>query len=249
MSSALGQLRHRSLWSIDDLSRADLATLLETALACKTASGPRHILRGRRIVVLRDRSDGPHAAAFQRAADALGATITIVPTPVGVDGEARLLGRLYDAVDCVAMEPTVLERIEHSAGIPVYNGLSDKHLPTRVLSTLLGLVEASRKPMQRVCLACVADARKPAVASLLYAGGLAGFELRIAGEFRPPERLMRKLQAVARDSGARVSVIDSPDEAAAGADAVLRPGGPLSDALPTDDDVFMLQAMLLATLS
>ena len=213
------------------------------------ASGPLHSLRGRRIVVLRERSDGPHAAAFERAADALGATITIVPPPVGIDGAARLLGRLYDAVDCVAMEPTVLERIEQSAGIPVYNGLSAKHLPTRVLSALLGLVEASRKPMQRVCLACVADARKPAVAGLLYAAGLAGFELRIAGECRLSARLMRKLQVVARDSGARVSVIDSPGEAAAGADAVLRPGGPLFDALPTDDDTCMLQAMLLATLS
>jgi len=43
----------------------------------------------------------------------------------------RLLGRLYDAIDCAGLTPGTVQAIEQSAGVPVFRGLGLEDHPAR----------------------------------------------------------------------------------------------------------------------
>ena len=126
-----------------NLSESDAAAVLARARAFQVAglSGPLPpLLRGKHLAVLCDAPDDADAAAFEQAALALGAQVSRVHpdfSPISgaavVQQTARLLGRLYDAVDCVGMTPAQVRWIRATAGIPVFDGLAAPGHPTAAL--------------------------------------------------------------------------------------------------------------------
>lgn len=250
-------LHHRSLWSLDALSRDDVLALLETARALKRAGALPRTLRGKNIALLSDTAGNGHVAAFERAAASLGARVAKIHpgaspgTTYGPNGTARVLGRLYDAIDCEGLDPRYVQEIDRDAGVPVYNGLAGDTHPTHVLAVLLGLQERSGKPLAQLRVAYLGDPRTPAGDALLQAAALTGMELRVAAPRKrwPAAERMRQLQAQAERSGARLSLIELEDAATEGADCVLEARQVEPTATPTDDQRYTLQAMLLSTIS
>jgi len=131
---------HRHLWSPDRLSSADLQALLETEAELQRAQqrgdgwGP---LRGRHLALLIDRQD-ESAPAFQRAVHDLGGSVALLDandwqSSAGgrVPDAARLLGRLYDAIDCCDLPAALVEQIETHSGVPVFNGVARPDHPLR----------------------------------------------------------------------------------------------------------------------
>jgi ornithine carbamoyltransferase len=51
---------------------------------------------------------------------------------------ARMLGRLYDAVECVGLAPDLVAQLRHEAGVPVFAGISSAAHPTAALGARLG---------------------------------------------------------------------------------------------------------------
>ena len=263
-------LSHRNLWSIDALTRADVLALFDTARQLRRAeragrgAAP---LRGKNLALLCD-APGRGASVLRRAAVELGAQVAqLRPSDSHLhngelDATARLLGRLYDAIDCTAMPATLIERVESDAGVPVYNGLGDENHPTHALADLLGVHERSGKPLAELRVAYLGDARTPRSDALLQAAALTGIELRIAapaGQEPTPARL-RHAEQLARQSQARLRLVDSADEAAREADVVidanggerwaLRAGGvPVDDAERASDWRYTLQALLVNTMT
>lgn len=83
-------------------------------------------LHGRHLGLIYADASGPSTALFCDAAHALGAQVAVMPLQLRVDdpphavsGTARMLGRLYEAIECQGVEPLVVERIAEHAGIPV----------------------------------------------------------------------------------------------------------------------------------
>jgi ornithine carbamoyltransferase len=137
---------HRHLWSPDRLSSAELQALLDTAAALERAKrrgdgwGP---LRGRHLALLCNGADDA-ATAFQRAVHELGGSVALLDahdwqTQAGarVADAARLLGRLYDAVDCCDLPPALLEQIEAHCGVPVFNGVAKADHPLSAMVAAL----------------------------------------------------------------------------------------------------------------
>jgi ornithine carbamoyltransferase len=89
------------------------------------AAGPQ-ALRGRNVGILCDDPRRPEAVLLQQAASTLGARVALVRSdldetsgPVQLEHTARVLGRLYDAVVCVALPASIVARLRDAAGIPV----------------------------------------------------------------------------------------------------------------------------------
>jgi ornithine carbamoyltransferase len=117
-------------------SPADAEAILAWAreLALATEAGPLPpFLRGMNLGLLGDAEASEGSRLFERAATALGARVTAVVAnfaELGAAGHdslmktARILGRLYDGLECQGMEPALVERLRRTAGVPVFNGLA-----------------------------------------------------------------------------------------------------------------------------
>ena len=111
--------------------------------ACR-AGATQPLLKGKRFGLLCESADAPDAALFRRAAGELGAHVTHVPpslteasSPQEVAHTARLLGKLYDAVECQGMPPALVRRMGADAGVPVYDGIASRNHPTARLADQL----------------------------------------------------------------------------------------------------------------
>lgn len=140
-------LHHLSLYNIEGLSARELSALADCARALRRASregAVKPLLRGKNIGLLCEDQDSDDATLFHRAATGLGAlvarirpSVSRLTTPGEVHGTARVLGRLYDAVECQGLPRALVQQIEHAAGIPVYDGLVVSTDPAGALSRLL----------------------------------------------------------------------------------------------------------------
>jgi ornithine carbamoyltransferase len=179
---------HRHLWSLDRLSSTDLQALLDTAAALKLAKqraegwGP---LRGRHLALLCSAADPSSAGAFQRAAHELGGSVALLDAGdwqahagAGVADAARLLGRLYDAVDCCDLPLALLEQIDAACGVPVFNGVAQANHPLSAMGALLTMREAGDKPLNRLHMCLAGDAETPVRHAAAMLARLAGVTVR-----------------------------------------------------------------------
>ncbi len=140
-------LKQRSLTDFAAMSAQDTDALLALASELQNASHigmNTRLLRGKNLALLCDSVDVDGADLFQRAASALGAQVAHLrpslsgfSTPQEVQHTARVLGRLYDAMDCVGMPPDLVHRIGAAAGVPVFEALSSSRHPTGQLADRL----------------------------------------------------------------------------------------------------------------
>lgn len=178
---------HRHLWSPERLSRGDLQALLDTAAALKRTRQRGHgwdPLRGRHLALLIDCHDEA-ALAFQRAVHDLGGSVALLDandwqSSAGerVPEAARMLGRLYDAIDCCGLPTPLLEQIDANCGVPVFNGMAQADHPLGVLAALLTMREVGDKPLNGMHVQLAGDARAPRSQAAAMLARLAGIEVQ-----------------------------------------------------------------------
>ena len=113
----------------------------------------RSLLRGKNIGLLCERPDGPEAVRFQLAAAELGATVArILPSLAALESEqqvadtARVLGRLYDALECQGLAPALVQQLQRNAGVPVFGGLGEVGHPIDALAAAWSAEEPPLAP-------------------------------------------------------------------------------------------------------
>ncbi|MFI5043590.1 MAG: ornithine carbamoyltransferase, partial [Acidimicrobiales bacterium] len=135
---------------------------------------------------------------------------------------ARVLGRMYDAIEFRGNAHDDVEELARFAGVPVYNGLTNEWHPTQMLADFLTMHEASHKPYDELVYAFVGDCRFNMGRSLLVMGALMGADVRLAGPdgLQPPADVVTIAEEIAGRTGARITVTADPAEAVAGADFI-----------------------------
>jgi ornithine carbamoyltransferase len=128
------------------------------------------------------------SSALHRAAVDLGARVAEVlfaepdgSTPHDVGALARILGRMYDAIDCGSLAASTVERIELEAGVPVYAGLGQDDRPARALGDLLTLFEAVAPAGAKAGILFVGDTQTLRSRTFLSAAQEMGFDLKFGG--------------------------------------------------------------------
>jgi ornithine carbamoyltransferase len=123
---------------------ADTLVARARALQLAAQAGASQVLlRGKNLGLLCETDDGD-ADLFRRAASELGAhvawirpSLTLVSSPTEVQHTARMLGRLYDAVECQGMAPMLVQQVSAGADVPVYDGIASPTHPTAQLAQRL----------------------------------------------------------------------------------------------------------------
>jgi ornithine carbamoyltransferase len=223
-------LRNRHFLKELDFSAQEFRFLLDLSAqlkAAKYAGTEQPRLRGRNIALIFEKTSTRTRCAFEVAAHDQGASTTYLD-PAGsqighkesVKDSARVLGRMFDAIEYRGHGQAIVEELAAHAGVPVYNGLTDEWHPTQMLADLLTVQEHSSKPLAEVSLAYLGDARFNMGNSLLITAALLGMDLRIVAPeaYWPSEEVRKSAEQLAAASGARITLTADVAEGVAGVD-------------------------------
>src|SRR5690606_32747324 len=162
-------LRGRSLLSLVEETPKEIRYLLDLAhdlKRAKYARQERQLLRGRSVALVFEKTSTRTRAAFEVAATDQGASTTFLDpssTQIGhkesIKDTARVLGRMYDAIQYRGSSQAKVEQLAEHAGVPVYNGLTDEWHPTQMLADALTMAEHTHKHRHEIAYAYVGDAR------------------------------------------------------------------------------------------
>jgi len=223
-------LRNRSFVKLLDFTPHEIRFLLKLAADLKAAKYagyevPR--LAGKNIALIFEKASTRTRCAFEVAAFDQGAHVTYLgPTGSQIGNKetmkdtARVLGRMYDAIEYRGFAQTTVEELAAHAGVPVYNGLTNEFHPTQVLCDLLTMAEHSDKPLRDVAYCFLGDARNNMGNSLMVGGCKLGMDVRLCSpkSLWPDPALVARCRAVAEETGARLTLTEDVDEGVAGAD-------------------------------
>jgi ornithine carbamoyltransferase len=230
--SAVVDLRGRNFLTLADYSREELTYLLDLAADLKLAKWQRREhrrLAGKQIALIFEKDSTRTRCAFEVAAHDQGAHVTYLG-PGGshmghketVKDTARVLGRMYDAIEYRGFGEAVADELAAWAGVPVYNGLTDEWHPTQILADFLTLREHIAQPLENMSLAYLGDARFNMADSYLVGGAKLGMDIRIASprSLWPSDSFVDLARSIARESGARIMITEDVAEAVRGCDAI-----------------------------
>ncbi len=224
--------RNRSLLRLVHHSDRDLHYLLDLSRDLKRAkySGQgRPTLSGKNIALIFEKSSTRTRCAFEVAAYDEGAHVTYIdPTSSQIGHKesmkdtARVLGRMYDAIEYRGASQSIVEELAEYAGVPVFNGLTDEFHPTQMLADIMTMTEHCPKPLTDIAFVFVGDGRNNVANSLLLVGAKLGMDVRIGAppELWPTEDHVSMCEEFAASSGARLTITDDPVKAVSGADFI-----------------------------
>ena len=226
-------LKNRSFLKLADFSPAEIDYLLRLSAElkqAKRAGTERQRLRGKNIALIFEKSSTRTRCAFETAAYDQGAHVTYLG-PSGsqmgakesMKDTARVLGRMYDGIEYRGFDQSVVECLAEHAGVPVWNGLTDQYHPTQVLADLLTMQEHIDKPLNRVCFAYLGDARNNMGNSLMMGAAKMGMDFRGVSPrtLFPESRRIEQAQAIARGTGARITLTDAIADGVRGCDFII----------------------------
>ncbi|MFC7842531.1 ornithine carbamoyltransferase [Streptomyces sp. NPDC057382] len=215
-----------------DFTGEEFRALVELAAelkAAKRAGEETRHLRGRNIALIFEKTSTRTRCAFEVAAADQGASTTYLD-PAGsqighkesVKDTARVLGRMYDAIEYRGDSQQKVEELAAHAGVPVYNGLTDDWHPTQMLADVLTMTEHCDKPLTGISFAYLGDARFNMGNSYLVTGALLGMDVRLVAPkaYWPAEEVVDRARELAEVSGARLTLTETVDEGVRGADFV-----------------------------
>jgi ornithine carbamoyltransferase len=223
-------LRNRSVLEMSEFSAEEIRFLLDLSRDLKRAKYdgtevPR--LRGKNLCLIFEKTSTRTRCAFEVAAYDQGMGVTYLDpsgSQIGhkesIADTARVLGRMYDAIEYRGFRQAVVDELADNAGVPVYNGLTDESHPTQMLADLLTMEEHADKPLHRIAYCYLGDARNNMGNSLLLVGARMGMDVRLCApkSLWPAEPVVARARELAKESGARILLTDDPKKGVKGCD-------------------------------
>jgi ornithine carbamoyltransferase len=231
--STVIDLHGKHLLRLADFTPEEISYLVDLAAELKAAKREgreEQKLVGKEIALIFEKDSTRTRCAFEVAAYDQGAHVTFMG-PSGshmghketVKDTARVLGRMYDAIEFRGFDQSAAEELAKWAGVPIYNGLTDEWHPTQILADFLTFKEHSDKPLGEVVFCYLGDARFNMADSYLVGGAKLGMDVRIASpkSLWPQDEIVELARSVAAETGATITITEDVAEAVRGADFLL----------------------------
>jgi ornithine carbamoyltransferase len=231
--STVVDLRGRHLLKLADFTTEEVIYLLDLAAELKAAKQEgreEKRLAGKNIALIFEKDSTRTRCAFEVAAYDQGARVTFIG-PSGshmgskesVKDTARVLGRMYDAIEYRGFGQETAEELAEWSGVPVYNGLTDEWHPTQTLADFLTFREHVEKPLEEVAFCYLGDARFNMANSYLVDGAKLGMDVRIASpkSLWPRDEIVELARSVTAETGAEITITEDVAEAVKDADVLL----------------------------
>jgi ornithine carbamoyltransferase len=186
-------------------------------------------LVGKNIALIFEKTSTRTRCAFEVAAHDQGAHVTYIDPGASQIGHkesmkdtARVLGRMYDAIEYRGYGQEIVDELARYAGVPVYNGLTDEFHPTQMLADVLTMHEFSDKPIHEISYCYIGDAHNNTGNSLMIVGTKLGMDVRLCAPRRlwPHDDLIAQCRTFAAASGGRLTLTETPAEAVKGVDFI-----------------------------
>jgi ornithine carbamoyltransferase len=231
--STVIDLRGRHLLNLVDYSPEEITYLLDLAgelKAAKEEDREEQKLVGKEIALIFEKDSTRTRCAFEVAAYDQGAHVTFIGSSGShmghketVKDTARVLGRMYDAIEYRGFAQDTAEELARWAGVPIYNGLTDEWHPTQILADFLTFREHIPKPLGEVVFCYLGDARFNMADSYLIGGAKLGMDVRIASpkSLWPRDEIVQQAHSIAGETGGQITITHDVAEAVRGCDVLL----------------------------
>ena len=223
-------LKGRSFLTLKDYSKEEIRYLLNLAHQLKKAKKAGRIgktLEGKNIVLLFEKTSTRTRCAFEVAALDEGGHVTFLSNSQmgkkeSIEDTAKVLGRMYDAIEFRGFKQETVEDLMKYSGVPVYNGLTDVDHPTQTLADFLTIEEHLNKPLNEVKFVFTGDIRNNVCYGLMYGAAKMGMHFVCLGpkSLQIDPEVLAYCQQEAMKSGGKIEVLDNVDEAVKGADVI-----------------------------
>ena len=213
-------IRNRNFLKLLDFSSGEIRYLLDLSIdlkSAKYAGTEQPKLGGKNIALIFEKSSTRTRCAFEVAAHDQGANVTYLgPTGTqmgqkeSMKDTARVLGRMYDGIEYRGFGQEIVEELGKYAGVPVWNGLTTEFHPTQVLADFMTMKEHCDKPLDKIKLAYIGDARNNMGNSLLIGAAKMGMDFRSVApkQVQPLSQLIQQSKDIAAKTGARIYITD-----------------------------------------
>lgn len=225
-------LHGRNVLTLDDFSGAEIRYLLRLAADLKTAkqAGTEvQRLSRKNIALIFEKDSTRTRSGFEVAAYDQGANVTYIG-PSGshighkesMKDTARVLSRMYDAIEYRGFSQHQIELLAAYASVPVYNGLTDEAHPTQVLADFMTMREFTHKHLSDMKVAFVGEGRDNVAQSLAIGAAKVGMDIRIASprELWPEDRFCAHVKGIAEHSGGRIRLDEDVKACVEGVDFI-----------------------------
>jgi ornithine carbamoyltransferase len=224
-------LKGRSLLTLKDFSAEEIRFVLDLAKKVKAeahAGKVRQRLRGKTIALIFEKRSTRTRCSFETAIGEEGGHpvfLTLNDIHLGakepIQDTARVLGRMFSAIEFRGYKQETVEALARISGIPVYNGLTDDWHPTQVLADLMTIEEAFGSLPGRK-LAYLGDGRNNVANTLLVGCSRMGVHITVVAppELRPAEDLVRWTAEECAKTGARAEFVSDVAAGVKSADVI-----------------------------
>lgn len=221
----------RSFLKLLDFSTEEIRYLIDLSKNFKDLkrAGVAHkYLEGKNMVLLFEKTSTRTRCAFEVAGYDLGMGVTYLDPGSSQMGKkesipdtARVLGRMYDAIEYRGFSQELVEELAKYSGVPVYNGLTDAFHPTQMLADML-TIEENFGYLKGLNFTFMGDARNNVANSLMVACAKLGVNFTACApkELFPQENLVAICREIAEQNGCTITLTEDLDKGAVGADVI-----------------------------
>ena len=230
MENFKAPFKGRSLLNWIDWTPNEINTLLDLAIQVKTESHKGEIHQrflGKTIALIFEKRSTRTRSSFETAFAEEGGHPVFMSTDdiqlgakESVKDTARVLGRMFSAIEFRGFKQSHVEELAEYSGIPVINGLTDEFHPTQALADIMTLKETFGT-LKGLHWAFCGDGRNNVARSMMLISAKMGIDFSIYSpkELYPDSKIIKICEPFAKNSGAKIQISDKID-IVKGADAL-----------------------------
>jgi len=224
-------LKGKSFLKLLDFTPKEIGELLDLSAklkAEKKAGIPHKTCEGKSIALVFEKSSTRTRCAFEVAANDLGMHPVYLDPKSSQIGKkesiadtARVLGRMFDAIEYRGYGQEIVEALADYSGVPVFNGLTNEFHPTQILADFLTIKEHFGS-LEGKKLVYMGDARYNMGNSLMVGCAKMGMQFVACApkKYFPDADLVTQCREVAKETGATLEFIEDPVIATKDADVI-----------------------------
>ncbi len=224
-------LKNKSFLKLLDFSSEEIEYYLNLAadLKAKKKNGiPHRYCEGKNIALIFEKTSTRTRCSFEVAAADLGMhPVYLDPksSQIGkkesIPDTARVLGRMFDAIEYRGYGQEVVEALAQYSGVPVFNGLTNEFHPTQILADFLTIKEHFGR-LKGIKFVYMGDARYNMGNSLMAGCAKMGLDFTACApkKYFPDENLVKTCKDIASKTGAKITLSEDPESAVKGADVI-----------------------------
>jgi len=223
-------MKGKNLVSINDLSREEVAQILETAEIIKLrhySNEEQPLLKGKVLGMIFQKPSLRTRVSFETGMIQLGGqAIYLGPNDIKLGQReatkdiAQVLSRYVSGIMARTFSHEIMLELAKYSSVPVINGLSELLHPCQALGDLLTIKEKKGK-LPNLKLAYIGDGNNVAH-SLLFGAVKVGMDIVLAVPpgYEPKEEIINLTKEDAKKINSRIEIIHDPKQAVDGADVI-----------------------------